>query len=280
MRQFSGKVAVVTGGASGIGRAMADRFAAEGMALVLADIEEEPLDQAVKELAEAGAKVLGVRTDVAEVADVQAVAERALGEFGAVHLVCNNAGVAGTGIIGTPLEHWQWTIGVDLWGVVHGCNTFLPILMEQNEGHIVNTASLAGLGGVPGMGVYCAAKFAVVGLSESLFYELSAAGSEVGVSVLCPGFVATRISQSERNMPDALKAKGQPGETVAKMVSAVVAAGIAPSQVADAVFDAVRDQKFFVLPHERAALAVTRRRLEWMEGGAPPGIDLDRATKP
>ena len=172
MQDFQDKVAVITGGASGMGRAFADRFAAEGMKLVLADIEEPELARAVDELKAAGADAIGVRTDVARIEDVQALRERVLEAFGAVHVVCNNAGVAGGSVIDSPIEMWQWVLGVNLWGVIHGCNVFLPDLLEQDDGHIVNTASIAGLGGAAGLGVYCTSKFAVVGLSESLHHDL------------------------------------------------------------------------------------------------------------
>jgi len=148
MDEFRDRVAVVTGGASGIGRALAARFAAAGMRLVLADVEEAALAATVAELEAAGASVVGVGADVAVAADVDRVRDRALEAFGAVHLVCNNAGVGGGGIIDAPLELWDWVLGVNLYGVVHGVHTFLPLLLEQDEGHIVNTASLAGLGGV------------------------------------------------------------------------------------------------------------------------------------
>ncbi len=202
MRSLRRKVAVITGGASGIGRAIAGRFAAEGMRLALADVEEPALARTVEELAAAGAEVIGVRTDVSQLDDVRALADTTLSQFGAVHVVCNNAGVAGGSVIDSPIEVWQWVLGVNLWGVIHGCTVFLPILLEQDEGHVVNTASMAGLGGAAGLGVYCTSKFAVVGLSESLHHDLVGRGSHVGVSVLCPGFVRTRIFESERNMPD------------------------------------------------------------------------------
>ncbi len=166
MREFRDRVAVVTGGASGIGRAMAARFAAEGMRLVLADVEEEPLAAAVADFETGGTPVLGVVADVSVASDVDTVRDRALDAFGAVHVVCNNAGVGGGGIIDAPLELWEWVIGVNLLGVVHGVHTFLPLLMEQNEGHLVNTASLAGLGGVAGLGIYCTTKFAVGGVER------------------------------------------------------------------------------------------------------------------
>ncbi len=174
MRELQGRVAVVTGGASGIGRALAQRFAADGMRLVLADVEAEPLSATVTELEAGGARAIGVAADVASAADVETVRDRALEAYGAVHVVCNNAGVGGGGIVDAPLDLWEWVIGVNLMGVVHGVHTFLPLLLEQDEGHIVNTASLAGLGGVAGLGIYCTTKFAVVGLSESLHYDLAA----------------------------------------------------------------------------------------------------------
>jgi len=282
MREFRDRVAVVTGGASGIGRAMATRFAAEGMRLVLADIEEAALAATVVSLRDAGADVVGVRTDVSVAADVEALRDRALEAFGAVHVICNNAGVGGSGIVGAPLEVWEWVIGVNLWGVVHGIHTFLPLLLDQNEGHVVNTASLAGLGGVPGLGVYCTTKFAVVGLSESLSYDLEGLGSEVGISVLCPGFVQTQIGESARNAPDGL-AQWRGSETARAsrdMANALTAAGIPPAQVADAVFDAIGNDRFFVLPHAHAALATTRGRLAWMDGGEAPRLDPTRALQP
>ena len=261
---------------------MATRFAAEGMRLVLADIEEAALAAAVDDFRAAGAEVVGIRTDVAVAADVDALRDRALEAFGAVHVVCNNAGVGGSGIVGAALPVWEWVIGVNLWGVVHGVQTFLPLLLEQNEGHIVNTGSLAGLGGVPGLGIYCTTKFAVVGLSESLYYDLEALGTEVGVSVLCPGFVQTQIGESARNAPSSLAQwiGTESAQSTREMANALAAAGIPPADVAEAVFDAIGAGRFFVLPHEHAALATTRGRLAWMEGGEAPRLDPTRALQP
>jgi NAD(P)-dependent dehydrogenase (short-subunit alcohol dehydrogenase family) len=282
MEEFQDRVAVVTGGASGIGRAMAERFAAAGMRVVLADVEDTALVSAVDELAATGATVIGVRADVSVAADVDAVRDRALDEFGAVHVVCNNAGVGGGGIVDAPLALWDWVLGVNLFGVIHGVHTFLPLLLEQDEGHIVNTASLAGLGGVGGLGVYCTSKFAVVGLSESLHYDLAARGSAVGVSVLCPGFVQTQIGNSARNAPASLASwqATEGAEATREMANALAAAGIAPAVVADAVFDAVERRAFFIVPHAHAAAATTRARLEWMQGGDPPQLDPSRALQP
>jgi len=282
MEQFEDRVAVVTGGASGIGRALAERFAAAGMRLVVADVEERALAAAVAALEEAGATAIGVPADVAVAADVDRVRDRALEAFGAVHVVCNNAGVGGGSIVGAPLELWEWVLGVNLYGVVHGVHTFLPLLLEQDEGHVVNTASLAGLGGVGGLGIYCTSKFAVVGLSESLHHDLAARGSNVGVSVLCPGFVQTEIGRSDRNAPSSLRDwVGSPDAMATReMAAALAAAGIPSSVVADAVFDAIVERRFFIVPHEHVALATTRARLEWMQGGGPPELDATRAVQP
>jgi NAD(P)-dependent dehydrogenase (short-subunit alcohol dehydrogenase family) len=282
VEELRDRVAVVTGGASGIGRALAQRFAADGMRLVLADVEGEPLATAVAGLEAAGADVVGVEADVSIAADVEAVRDRALDAFGAVHVVCNNAGVGGGGIVDAPLALWEWTIGVNLMGVVHGVHTFLPLLVAQDEGHVVNTASLAGLGGVGGLGIYCTTKFAVVGLSESLHHDLVARGSSVGVSVLCPGFVQTRIGESTRNAPASVAEwiDTPTAQATAEVANALTAAGIAPEVVADAVRDAIVDGTFYVVPHQHAAVATTRARAEWMAGGAAPVLDPSRAVQP
>jgi NAD(P)-dependent dehydrogenase (short-subunit alcohol dehydrogenase family) len=280
MEDFSGRVAVITGGASGIGRAIARRLAAEGVKLVLADIEEPVLASTVAELAATGAQVIGVPTDVSVLADVQRLADRTLDEFGAVHIVCNNAGVAGGTVATAPIELWDWVLGVNLYGVIHGCATFLPILLEQDVGHVVNTASIAGLGGVGAFGVYCTSKFAVVGLSESLHHELTALGSAVKVSVLCPGFLDTNIYSSERNMPNAVRAMAPDTAIAAESVDAIKAIVPGPEVAADAVFDALRDERFFVLTHERAASSTTEARLAWMRGGDPPAFDSPDAFVP
>lgn len=279
---LAGKTAVITGGASGIGLATARRFAAAGANLVLGDVEAGPLDDAVSTLAAAGAAVIGVGCDVSVEADVAALREAALAEFGAAHLVFNNAGVGGGAAIGTPESMWEWIVGVNLMGVVHGVNAFVPHFLETGEGYVVNTASLAGLNGVPYMGPYCATKFAVVGLSESLYHELAIAGRDVHVSVLCPGFVRTRIHESFRNAPGALRplADTAEGRAMVDIAGAAVNAGIDPSVVADAIADAVAANRFWILTHPRAAVGVTGQRQEWMRGGPAPSADLDAATRP
>jgi NAD(P)-dependent dehydrogenase (short-subunit alcohol dehydrogenase family) len=280
--ELEGKTAVITGGASGIGLATATRLAKSGVNLVLGDIEEDTLATAVKGLRDSGAHVLGVRTDVTSEGDIIALRDAALAEFGAVHVVFNNAGVASGATIGTPTDVWKWVIDVDLFGVIYGINAFLPLFLEQNEGHVVNTASLAGLGGAPGMGPYCAAKFAVVGLSESLFHELALTGSKVGVSVLCPGFVKTRIHESARNMPDELTSyNDEPAaKLIADLAGQAVNAGIDAEVVGGAVEDAIRRNTFWILTHERSAVRTTELRLDWMRGGPPMRFDLMAATKP
>ncbi|MCU1363527.1 MAG: family NAD(P)-dependent oxidoreductase [Acidimicrobiaceae bacterium] len=280
--EIEGKTAVITGGASGIGLATAKRFAAAKANLVLGDIEEEPLARAVDQLRAEGARVIGVRTDVTIEGDVIALREAAMAEFSGAHVVFNNAGVTSGATIGTPSSVWKWVLDVDLYGVIYGINAFMPLFLEQNEGHVVNTASLAGLGGVPGMGPYCAAKFAVVGLSESLFQELLVTNSNVGVSVLCPGFVKTRIHESSRNMPRELVSYNESpaGKFLADAATRAVNAGIDAADVAALVEDAVTKKKFWILPHQRSALRTTELRLDWMRGGDPMRFDLMGATKP
>ena len=188
MNELSGRVAVVTGAASGIGLGLTRRFVAAGMSVVLADVEAPALDRAVEELTDVGGDVIGVRCDVSDPAQVDALAERALEAFGAVHVVCNNAGVdSGAPFSEIPPETWQWVMGVNFWGTLHGCRAFLPLLRRHGDGHIVNTASAAALSGfIPTATPYVASKFAILGLSENLFHELAMTDPGIGVSVLCP----------------------------------------------------------------------------------------------
>ncbi|MEI6736704.1 MAG: SDR family NAD(P)-dependent oxidoreductase, partial [Actinomycetes bacterium] len=243
------KTTVITGGASGIGLATAYKFASLGANLVLGDIEEGPLQEAVSRLRDTGAKVIGVTGDVSKEDDVLALRDAALDEFGGAHVIFNNAGVGAGPTIGTPKKVWDWVMSVNVDGVVNGINAFMPIFLEQNEGHVVNTGSLAGLGGVPGMGAYCASKFAVVGISESLYHELAMRESAVGVSALCPGFVKTRIHESTRNMPSGLRsyAESPEAQLLGDMSASVVKAGIEPEVVADAIADAIINKKFWIL---------------------------------
>jgi NAD(P)-dependent dehydrogenase (short-subunit alcohol dehydrogenase family) len=259
VKEFHDKVAVVTGAASGIGRALADRFAAEGMRVVLADVEADALVRAEAELRAAGATVLAVRTDVRQASEVEALAEKTLAAFGAVHVVCNNAGVGGGGKCcwEYTLADWEWTLGVNLWGVIHGVRTFVPIMLDQGtEGHVVNTASMAGLTTVPYWGSYSVSKHGVVILSEILARDLTQIGAPVRVSVLCPGPVRTNIWSSVRNRPLSLAnpegsetAWAQARSTYERVRNAVNAEGIPPAEIADHVVAAIRANKFYILPH-------------------------------
>jgi NAD(P)-dependent dehydrogenase (short-subunit alcohol dehydrogenase family) len=279
--ELKGKTAVITGGASGIGLATAIQFSKAGANLVLGDIEDGPLEHEVKELRSHGATVIGVHCDVSKESDVEALRDAALKEFGAVHVIFNNAGVAGGSTIGTPKKIWDWVMSVNLDGVVNGMNAFIPLFLEQNEGHVVNTASEAGLVGVAGMGPYNASKFAVVGISESLFHELANTGKNVHVSVLCPNFVRTRIFESERNMPKELAsyAENPENQEIKTIAAALVNAGIDAADVAKAVEDAVVNEKFWILTHEHSALRITELRLEWMRGGPSPMAGLVNVNK-
>ena len=255
MKELRNKVAVVTGAASGIGRAMAERFAGEGMKVVLADVEAAALGDAERELKTAGATVLSVPTDASNAESVDALARKTLDAFGAVHVVCNNAGVGSPGgpLWERTLADWQWVLGVNLWGVIHGVRTFVPILLRQREGHIVNTASMAGLLSTPFLGIYNATKHAVVAISETLYGELAAIGSPVKVSVLCPGFVQTRILESARNRPldlaNARAADPPAADQVESAIRQALANGLPPAEVADRVVAAIRDEQFYILTH-------------------------------
>lgn len=279
MKDLKGKVAVVTGGASGIGRAMAERFAAEGMKVVLADIEEGALTRAESEMRAKGATVASKRTDVSRGEDVEALAGFTIDTFGAVHVVCNNAGVGVGGVTWQQtVKDWQWVLGVNLWGVIHGIRAFVPIMLQQgDECHVVNTASGAGLHTRPWLAMYCASKHAVVALSESLYHELSLTGSKIKVSVLCPAVVNTRIGESERNRPDALRdagGTGVPGQQMQAMEQAfraLLATGLPPEQVAGAVVDAIRDERFYIITHEETKGRVSAR-LNDIIGGRNPTL--------
>src|SRR5438105_4561275 len=265
MKDFQGKVAVVTGAASGIGRALAEKCVREGMKVVLADVEEKVLNQASAELKALSGDVLAVRTDVSKAEDVEALAQKAFDTYGAVHLLFNNAGVgAGTTVWESSLADWQWVLGVNLWGVIYGIHFFVPRMLAQDtEGHIVNTASSAGLVSSPGLGIYKVSKHGVVTLSETLALELAARGARLKASVLCPEWVNTRIMDAERNRPRALQNEGQqmsPEMTAMVQVMRQLAqAGLPTSQVAEMIFDAIRQEKFYILTHPTTKQGVQLR---------------------
>jgi NAD(P)-dependent dehydrogenase (short-subunit alcohol dehydrogenase family) len=279
MREFSGKVAVVTGAASGMGRAFAERFAREGMCVVLADIEESALDRAVTELRQQERIVLGVVANTMSRESVARLAERVIAEFGDVHLLCNNAGVISTNvkpIWAVPDADWQWVMGVNFWGVLNGIQAFVPrMLAHGQEGHIVNTASLAGL--LPGgtVGVYGVSKHAVLALSEALYEDLHRQGSRLSASVLCPGMVHTRIHEAERNRP-ADFATGE--QSTPDIFAPAVQGGMEPAAVAELVYESVRDDRFYILPHPDYDPVVLARVEHVLARGAPFQMNPAGAT--
>jgi NAD(P)-dependent dehydrogenase (short-subunit alcohol dehydrogenase family) len=275
MKDLAGKVAVVTGAASGIGRALAERFAREKMSVVLADVDEKGLAVATDAIAKTGARAIGVRCDTSKAAEVDALAAEATSAFGAVHVVCNNAGVAvGAMMWERDIADWEWVLGVNLWGVIHGIRAFVPRMIAQGEGHVVNTASIAGLMTAAGMGPYCATKHAVVAMSECLHHDLVlAAGGKVNVSVLCPGWVKTAIASSERNRPAQLKTPPRelrPHEQmIADATRSAVEHGMPPEEVAGHVVSAIREERFYVITHPKMMGAVKKRADAILSGGTP-----------
>jgi NAD(P)-dependent dehydrogenase (short-subunit alcohol dehydrogenase family) len=274
MNELRGRTAVITGGASGIGLAMARRFGAAGMNLVLADVEQTALDPAVAELTATGIEVIGTNCDVSDLEQIRSLDALARKRFGNVHLLCNNAGVGSGGMISEPddFDMWEWVINVNLWGVIYGCKVFLPSMLEHGEGaHIVNTASMAGHASAPLMGPYNVSKYGVVALSETLVKEMQMTDSSVGVSVLCPAFVATQIGSSRRNMPDELKEQHgtEAASETQSAIDQLIAAGMPPADVADAVHDAVVDNRFWILTHEDAKPAITARARGIVDGVNP-----------
>ena len=282
MKEFGGKVAVITGGASGIGQAIAERAAREQMKIVLADIEQPALDQTTTMLSEMGASVVGVRTDVSSSEEMEALACQTLAAFGSADLLFNNAGVGGGGgnIWELPLDQWQWVLGVNLLGVIHGIRVFVPRMISQNtECHVVNTASVAGLCCLGASATYTVSKYGVVGISEVLSCELTRARAKVGVSVLCPALVKTRFLDSGRNRPagcggpvvsaplsqadaDARWAKSG---TKWRHLGPVIEAG----DVADITFAAIRDRRFYILPQHQVIDLVQARADDIQSGRAP-----------
>lgn len=281
MKQFQNNVAVITGGASGFGKAFAKTGAALGMKLVLADVQQDALDATVAELKAEGADVIGLRTDVSRAAEVQALADAAIDTFGQVNLLFNNAGVGAGGLVWENSEKdWEWVLGVNLYGVVHGVRIFTPLMLAAAgkdpayEGHIVNTASMAGLLNPPAMGVYNVSKHAVVSLTETLYQDLSLVTEQVRCSVLCPYFVPTGINQSHRNRPTDLANEAPPtrSQLVSQALSdkAVSSGKVSAADVSTLTFDAIREARFYIYSHPKA-LAPVQYRFEDIIGQRNPG---------
>ncbi len=287
MKEFKGKVAVITGASSGIGRGIAERCVQEGMKVVLAGINETNLVKAQSELKSAGGTAISVPTDVSKRSDVELLARKTLDAFGAVHLLVNNAGIPGRmSTWEATWNDWEWVIGVNLWGVINGVKVFTPLMLAQNtECHIVNTSSFAGLmAGYPGA-PYAVTKHAVVALSECLYLELEQRNARIKVSVLCPGNVKTNINDFERNRPVALQ--NEPAEIPAQaqefraFMNAFIEAGISPAQVADQVFEAIKQEKFYILTHPEFAPVIQMRMDSLLAGENPknPGGTLMKLIK-
>lgn len=279
MKSFTDRVAVITGAASGLGLELARGARRRGMKLVLADVEEKALEAAHQELSEAGAEVLALPTDVSRPEAVRALADAAEARFGPVHLLFNNAGVGGGGLVWeSSLSDWQWVLGVNLWGVIHGVQSFVPRMLAtaksqpNYEGHIVNTASMAGLVNMPNMGTYNVSKHAVVALSETLYQDLKIVDAPIGASVLCPYFVPTGIHKSERNRPAAL---ANPAATASQIVAqefaerAVTSGRVSAAEVAEFTFDAVLEGRFYIASHPKALGGVRERAEDIVALGNP-----------
>jgi NAD(P)-dependent dehydrogenase (short-subunit alcohol dehydrogenase family) len=278
VQDFEGKVAVVTGAASGMGLAFAHRFAEAGMNVVLADIEAEPLAMAEAAVSARGVRALAVRTNVIEPQSVERLADEAFRAFGNVHVVCNNAGVAAGGLPSweSRLEDWEWVLGVNFWGVLHGIRAFVPRMLENgDEGHVVNTASMAGL--VWGGNAYGVSKHAVVVLTEGLYGDLKTRGTRLSASVLCPGWVDTNILTSQRNRPeefgDALAEADLPdGGARLETIATMLKGGYPPAQIAEDVFAAVRDDRFWITPAQPNFFDLIRERMENILSGENPVV--------
>ncbi|HUQ29292.1 MAG TPA: SDR family NAD(P)-dependent oxidoreductase [Usitatibacter sp.] len=276
LTSLEGKVAVVTGAASGIGRELAWACAREGARVALADVDERGLAETAR-LLDPGSESMQVRCDVSKASDLETLAQRTYERFGAAHAVFNNAGVAVAGPVwSAPLDEWKWVLDVNLMGVVHGIRAFVPRMLEaKTPGHVVNTASVAGLLSVPGSGVYCASKHAVVSLSECLHHDLKMARAAIGVSVLCPAWVATGIADSERNRPGDLAERNPLAASYEEAVRKAVASGkLSAAEVARVTIDAVKANRFYVLPHQRIKASIESRMRDILDEREP--VDVSR----
>ena len=271
MKDLKGKVAVVTGAASGLGRAMALAFADEGMHVALCDVAD--VSDTFAQVEAKGVSALALRVDVSRQEDVERFAQLVDRDLGGADLVCNNAGVSPLAAAWEgSLGDWQWIVGVNLWGVIHGVRSFVPRLMARGSGHVVNTASVAGLISPPGSAAYNVTKHAVVAYSETLHHDLRERGSAVGVSVLCPAYVPTGIADSERNRPANVEPSVKTKETLAReqmLKKAVTSGRLSADDVARAVVQAVKDERFYILTHPRIKGAIRARMEDILDERAP-----------
>ena len=295
---FKGKTAVLTGAASGFGLECARIGATLGMKLVMVDVQQDALDRAAAEMSAAGAEVMAIQVDVSDAAQMTQLARRVQERFGAPHFVFNNAGVGAGGLIWeNTVQDWNWVLGVNLWGVIHGVRLFTPMMLEaaqkdpSYQGHIVNTASMAGLLNPPNMGIYNVSKHAVVSLSETLYQDLALVTDQIGASVLCPFFVPTGIHKSERNRPSGLAAdKPTRSQLIGQAMSdkAVSSGKVTAAEVAQKVFDAIATNQFYISSHPKAIASVQTRLEDIMQARNPTdpfahkpelGVELKRALR-
>ena len=283
MKEFKGKVAVVTGAASGIGFALAEKCLAEGMHVVMADIEQAALETAAEKLSAAGNNsILAIKTDVSIAAEIEKLKDKTIEEFGAVHLLFNNAGVGGGGNSWTATKQdWDWVLGVNLWSIIYGVQTFVPQMIAQDtECHVVNTASVAGLLGGSTNACYSVTKHGVVAFTENFFADLRTEGTKIGTSVLCPGFVNTNIFDSGRNRPDRL-ANENPDAALTPEIEArrdmfkeILKNGLQPAQLADIVFEGIRNNQLYILTHDQFGPMIEQRAHDITHGINPAEVIL------
>ena len=280
MKSFEGRTAVITGAGSGFGLEVARIAASKGMKLVLVDVQQDALDRAAAGMKALGAEVLAARVDVSKAVEVESLGAAAFARFGAPHVVFNNAGIGAGGLVWeNTLKDWEWVLGVNVMGVVHGVRVFTPMMLAaaqkdpSYEGHIVNTASMAGLLNAPNMGIYNVSKHAVVSLSESLYQDLRLVTDQIGASVLCPFFVPTGITESGRNRPDALRDAAGPtkSQLIGKAMSekAVSSGKVSAAQVAAFVFDAIANDRFYIYSHPKSLASVQTRLEDIMQSRNP-----------
>ena len=279
MKEFKGKVAVITGGATGIGRAMAERFAEEGMRIVLADVEADVLEKTAEEMRAEGAEVLSIACDISKREEVEHLANETVKAFSTVHVLCNNAGVGSGGYTWEiELDDWDWVLDVNLKGVVYGIHYFTPIMMKNGDAcHIVNTASICGLINVPRMSAYNVAKHGVVSISETMHKELEETGSKVRISVLCPGWVNTRIHESDRNRPQGEFIRDESNVEAMEYREKILGNlrdGASPIQVAQAVFDGIKAEQFYILPQPHLRSDVEIRMRDILDNQNPTIAEL------